>query len=620
MKSGCSRLTGLETSELIAVTEKHSGQYHVLEEEGPKQKLTRIAVFTITREELENLREFGDVLFLDGTQIPNKLCWQCFPITVVDSCLSIRCAGVLFAARGTGDIFTWLLAELLSIMEKCRKKIETIVTDEDLAIVKALGEMNEQRSVENKIEHVICFWHKRKNFENKLSQLKLRNEVKEHARYLFERIGRCAHRDVVQKCVQELKTISPQLDRYVSKHLEPLLHQFSRAYIQSFTYGYNVSSLAESTNAMIKSGLTARNYTLAEIRQEIIDAFNHKQAVQRYEELNKRANPSILETRYGVKVSEKVRVQLLGSLLKAFRLIDNGDSTYTDPKHPDETYSVFYPHCECRKMEISMLPCSHLMRYSIDHEINPCKLVSTRYRQSTTLTQSVWHADMSNAEEIKKEARRHGATLSDQEELIEPDKPRSKVSVLKVLDAQCDSSEHDEGIRPVQPADDRTSVERFNLILAEAKEVARIAARDQDRTDELIAILKSKWRDYASVSTDEEVTEARGVTVGRPRLTRIRASQEGGSTRRRSQVCQVCVRLGCSAGHPQAVCEKAQRLLEIAKEGDQEEVGNICSICGGRGHNCRRCPNLEILKRELNLGPGDSTSEEQTFESSDTQN
>jgi hypothetical protein len=56
---------------------------------------TMVVCFTQTAEEEYNLREFGDVILLNGTAIDNHLRWDTFPVTVLDRNRQIASGGIL---------------------------------------------------------------------------------------------------------------------------------------------------------------------------------------------------------------------------------------------------------------------------------------------------------------------------------------------------------------------------------------------------------------------------------------------------------------------------------------------------------------------------------------------
>ena len=613
-----SHVRTLETSELITQLDRIGAHYRVLEE-NKENRRTRIAILTFTQTELLNLSRYGDVIFVDGTKVPSRIEWQCFPITVMDNGLTLQPGGVMFAARATGEIFEWFLSEMTDVMvsELVLKhgrrvpRMETIVTDEDLAIMKAIDSYNMHMEEKMQICHVICFWHKMKNFEKKLTTSRLSEEAKSEAKTLFERIGLCPSKEIVQQCLTKLKNMSGQLNVYVESNVEPLLTRFARAYIDGFTLGYNVSSLSESTNSLFKRDMRARNYTLAQVRFEIIEAFRHKNAVQKYNELNSRHRPCLLRELYGLNVCPKVRDVLLASLLKSYRLERSGD-VYYDPKFPDEKYRVLYPVCDCNKLKFQRLPCSHIMRYSLEKHINPMTLVDGRYMGENRVPLAPWTQLMMSREHIVDYVSEHGT--KSQKELIS--RESSRVPQLTPMFNTMDGRFREENLReqlrtPVaNNPDGLTVIQRFNLIVAEAKEVARRASQSQDRTDELVSLLREKWRQYSHVAEDEDsqITEAVGATVGRPRKSRIRAASEGKPTKQtKKRFCAVCDTLGLNASHPQGICRNALRLWEIGTSKCDTFHGKQCQLCGQRGHNSRTCPNLAILSREISKCSESST-------------
>lgn len=290
-------------------------------------------MLTFTIDDIVNLRLYGDVIFVDGTNVPNKLIWQCFPLTVVDENLSLQCGGVLFTARATHDIFEWFLSCYSELMEskKIGREIKTIISDEDPSFMKGLNDFNINNH--KKIYNIICYWHKYKNLEKKLNEIHLPSETNETIKALFNRIVRCPKKEVVLLCINEMKCICKELTEFVEKYIEPLLPQFSRAFIENFTLGYNVSSLAESTNNLFKKDLSSCNYSLKEIRIEIIESFRHKTAIQKYKDYNSRKKPCVLKDTYGIVVSDKVKTLLLESLLKCFRLIQKDSNIFYISKH-----------------------------------------------------------------------------------------------------------------------------------------------------------------------------------------------------------------------------------------------------------------------------------------------
>ena len=582
-----SELFNLQTSELIHYIDNLGGIW--FDKKGEINKNERVALLTFTKSDIINLQDYGDVIFIDGTNVPNKLSWQCYPITVVDKKLSLQCGGVLFTALATHDIFEWFISYLSQLMEsdKINRHIKTMISDEDPSFMKAVNDFNVKNN--NHIKNIICHWHKMKNLEKKLNELHLPPEIKENVKLLFNRIARCPKKEVVLLCIKEMKNVCKELAEYVENHIEPLLPQFSRAFIEDFTLGYNVSSLAESTNYLFKKDLTTQNYTLKEIRIEIIESFRNKNAIQRYKEYYSRKKPCVLKDTYGIKVSEKVKTLLLDSLLKSFRLISKNSNVYIDPNMPDEYYQVNYPICECQKLKYSGLPCSHIMRYSIENRINPMSLIDKRYLLDEEQPKLDWTPIMRDLSKITGICPKH------------IDDNSNWMNSLPFSDSENEDLKIQSLSHPVKNLkDNKTVMERYNLIMAEAKEVARHASNSEKKTQEVIHMLKNKWNDFNhdNNNSDNEITEAKGVKKGRPKLHPYKSKAKTKTTRKQSY-CNVCSFIGLNNFHPQVHCKYASMLYEIAKKNSGDQKGNKCKICNGFGHRSTNCPNIKILKQKI---------------------
>jgi hypothetical protein len=76
----------------------------------------RAALLTVTQSELDNLRKFGDCVFMDGTAIRNGLGWTTVPITLVDNRRELCSGGVLFAAWEKAVMYNWVMTTLSEIV------------------------------------------------------------------------------------------------------------------------------------------------------------------------------------------------------------------------------------------------------------------------------------------------------------------------------------------------------------------------------------------------------------------------------------------------------------------------------------------------------------------------
>lgn len=92
----------------------------------------------MTKNEESNFKEFGDVIFIDGTHIKLNLKWEVIPITLIDKNKNIQCGGILYASLFTEEVIVWFI-ELLLKFDFVKQNLETIITDEDAAFLIAFN-------------------------------------------------------------------------------------------------------------------------------------------------------------------------------------------------------------------------------------------------------------------------------------------------------------------------------------------------------------------------------------------------------------------------------------------------------------------------------------------------
>ena len=88
-----------ESEELIAyVNEDPHALTRVFETEVEGER-HRFAVLTFTAKELEKLKRFADVLFIDGTMSQLRLRWEVLPLTAVDQYRELVSCGIVYASE-----------------------------------------------------------------------------------------------------------------------------------------------------------------------------------------------------------------------------------------------------------------------------------------------------------------------------------------------------------------------------------------------------------------------------------------------------------------------------------------------------------------------------------------
>jgi hypothetical protein len=159
----------LETEALISEMDEGGGCWWAYEVE-VEGSTKRAAILTMTPEERDNLRHYGDVIFLDGTFIANELGWTTVPVVLINHQREIVSGGWLFTAVEQTEIYLWVLTTLNG-----EEPIQTLFTDEDSSLMCAFPEF--QATLDRPVFHRICIWHKRRNFLKKLKERRVKESI-----------------------------------------------------------------------------------------------------------------------------------------------------------------------------------------------------------------------------------------------------------------------------------------------------------------------------------------------------------------------------------------------------------------------------------------------------------
>lgn len=323
----------------------------------------RIALFVMRRREIEMVA-YSDVLFVDATHYPNRHGWSYIPVSVLNADLQIRTLAELYTSSQDQSVYTFLFEQLHQI-EEIAATLKTIITDEDSAFLAAFPQI--QAIFEGRwLTHIICAWHKGNRVRMKIDHSDLSPEKKEKLKQLVHIIcySRCTER--AEAALVEFVGIAEEdetLRDYVRDHVVALRDKFAVAWLPDcFNLGYNTSSVAESNNARSKRGFTASQYTVLELSESVAAAEASSEREQQFRDRLRQHNS--LSLRCGVQCQELIQKKIEGSLKKAFRLIVNRNGPryiFTDPLHEGEEFVVSGGACNCRKLEMTGLPCSHLL-------------------------------------------------------------------------------------------------------------------------------------------------------------------------------------------------------------------------------------------------------------------
>jgi hypothetical protein len=577
-----------ETEKLVAEVVSQGGESHVylIGED------LRAAVLTITPFERENLRRFGDVIFLDGTMIRNSLGWTTFPITLINEARAITSGGLLFTAFETQEVFDWLLQTLVGI---CQGKIQTIFTDEDSALVASTSglELSDQR-----IAHRLCTFHKRQNFQQRLQAASRDPAVQAEAMKLFQKVIYAKRQQTVVEALKQLKVLVPTLVNYIISEIEMLLPKLSEAYRgNTLTLGSSTTAASEICNRMLKSGPLIHTFVC--IRDAHTRNHELKAVAAQARISNRFKKPHFLQTLFGLELSPAIQLQIDNSVSKAARWemtlqIDTPGQYVAQYEH--SVWRLRYdgmnvPECECNEATGTGLPCPHmiaLFRYLGGEECFPVQAIAERWFVKSP---EVEFPPLPQLGLTEHDELQHLLTepSSDGDEL-KSDEENKDVSSL--VPAPIDS-ESEDGIASVTiPRENQT--QRYRRALSLGKEIARRAAGNDAQYETIIDRLR-EIRDSLTISVGGEIRGATGKPKGRPR--RKGHSHPDQESRPYCVLCE-------AESHNLLDCRHYDIFREEQARFAPDSRGKRhCALCHHPGHRKDNCPVLDIARKRLREEP-----------------
>ena len=578
----------VESEELIEYVNREPNALTRAFESEIEGKRHRFAVMTFTAKELENLKQFGDVLFIDGTMSQLRLRWEILPITSVDQHRELVSCGIMYASVTNEDVITWMLSELWQILQPIGI-FKTLVTDEDAAFAAAFEAMlrgvNDDPENHILLKHVLCALHKQRNFTQKLQKCGLTHELRVKAVELFRSICYHTNNAYAEHCLEQLKEMSPILRRYIEERIVGVLPQFARSYMNGvWSNGYNTTSPAESMNNLLKQGITSL-MSLRESRQHFDNVLANHEANCALRHLRRLFPveqdgymPVELYRQLGSKMAAKLAKQTKSAESIVVEEID--DPYYTHRafhrNHGEISYRLHDEECECNTHTFLGIPCSHLIRHYMNQEKEfPIHLINER-----------WRVDEIGEPEREEEAPEAGS--GDEEGPVEA-LERDLAEGLEEEDAESDL-----------PADESESSKQLYLrmfhlgknIASKAcnnpETAARITAKMRELLGELIELPPEPAPNdttelVSGANSDDEVVDVVDHTArprGRPRAVR-NAIDYG-----KKVTCKIC-----GNSHDTNDCVAFDRVCEVVQQfKDYDGPKRRCRICSEPGHNARTCP------------------------------
>jgi hypothetical protein len=257
-----------ETDELDRVMAEEKGKcefYDLPSEFEP----VRIAAFTQTTEEAENLRKFGQVIFFDGTDMTTTLRWDLFPIILIDHNKQLCCGGAFHLGLQTYEVFRWVLN---IIAREAGESWRVLFTDEDSSLMVAVPDCVSELPWD--VTHYICVFHKRANIVKHIKSAHLGLAIERHLLELTYVICFGKVPEAVAAALDSFCEIAPELYSYIQETIRPRVPQFADCEKgRVFTAGYKATAPSESANSLFKRRLGGRTLTLTELRRGISHVF-----------------------------------------------------------------------------------------------------------------------------------------------------------------------------------------------------------------------------------------------------------------------------------------------------------------------------------------------------------
>lgn len=307
------------------------------------------------------------ILLLNSTESNLRNGWLTIPISVIDNNRHILSAGLCYVAFETEEIINFMFSNIFA--DNINNFV--IITDEDQTYKSVIKELAHEP------KHILCAFHKFKNFVKHLNKSKLSKDEKIQAKMDFSNICYSKNQITVEKSFSSLlllkdkELVSYIRDIYAEKNL------FSKAFINVCTLGYNTSSVAESMNNMIKIDTKGKKLTLKEFRKSYDEANKRAERNANYND-NKMMYPtdfpfiSIKEN-----VSKRCVIEIYKNIKKSISYtsiaIDNGyivtNNKFTDDQHTI-TINENEISCTCNQNIVYGYPCVHILNAILNYQFN----------------------------------------------------------------------------------------------------------------------------------------------------------------------------------------------------------------------------------------------------------
>jgi hypothetical protein len=221
--------------------------------------------------------------------------------------------------------------------------------------------------------HLLCALHKKQNFLKKLNTCGESKQNKHQIKAFFDQVCYFDHLGMAEAALTDIKAFdNGRLNKYIQKHMQPVLRQFSKSRASDvFACGLNTSSAAESMNRMLKRGLVSRDHTLRQVREHFDARLNNHKALLASQALKSRSRPLPFELPLGIQIQREIRKKIQGEMKLAadLQVACMDEWTFQVQKKTlagliygvigDQELRLF--KCSCNLVRHAGCPCSHIL-------------------------------------------------------------------------------------------------------------------------------------------------------------------------------------------------------------------------------------------------------------------
>lgn len=524
------------------------GEYKLYPPDEENKINYRKAIATFTVNELNNLKNYGDMICLDPTYPSLTSNWTTIPISLVGSSRELLSGGVVFCSNVTADLYEWIIKTLIYDLP-CASILKTICSDDDLILDSAWNQIIRDPKCCH-IQRIICIWHKYNQFKDLVKKSGL--SAKDQCEILEKFIELFSTRNCT-KCedlVKEIKSKHPSFCNFIVTSIENRLNTSTKAFTKNvLSLGYLANVFSECNNSNIKKLLGSNASSLSEMR-EVITRSEERRKLNR-EFIKSRKSYKAIDVQLTsimsmFHVQKVIAESIVGSKNKADKLSfeKNGNIWKVTENQTNDIYLVKNEgvwQCSCGKVTSVGLPCSHIIK--ILKELNEFEkikeLIHKRWIQSEQST---------NIEIIKH---------SDEQFQI-----FSKVTNVNI---------------PCK--------KRYLNMMAKSQSVASIACKNKKAYNEYMKMLEDTQKKFLGIYNHRD---AKAVKCGRPRKSRIKPNEI-----KKRKKCQIC-----GENHDTKKCKNlvsVRKLIDF--EPNKKKSKMHCVICSGAGHFAKTCPALQKWKK-----------------------